>query len=195
MSNVIFERYKDSSFENYICETKEQKELVSYLLECCNKKKFDRNIVIMGSVGIGKTHLAYAIMNLMLTKKKINKDYEYYSNLDMDYNDLPVSIQYTSIKEMIDKIKNAWNKKENTDLKNEKDCDLLIVDEIGIQYGSDMERIEMFDIFNHRYNKNKATLVISNLNKSQIYEFIGLRIADRIFGNAKIFEIKGKSKR
>lgn len=43
------------------------------------------------------------------------------------------------------------------------DPDLLILDEVGVQFGSDTEKLILFEIINGRYEASRPTIVISNL--------------------------------
>ena len=51
--------------------------------------------------------------------------------------------------------------------------DLLILDEVGMQHGSDFERNLLFDVMNERYENRRATLVISNLHKDAVVHLLG----------------------
>lgn len=181
-------RFKNCTFDNFKPETKEQEEAIVYLKDCV-VNGFKDNIAIMGGVGTGKTHLAYAIINALETIK----DYGYYQ---MYTNE---KVNMTTIKSMIDNIRNTW-KKEADNLDHSIVADysrvpLLIIDEIGVQYGSESERVELFEIFNNRYNDMLPTMILSNLNKEQIGKVLGQRIIDRVFSGSKTFEFVGKSKR
>jgi DNA replication protein DnaC len=57
---------------------------------------------------------------------------------------------------------------------------LLIIDEIGVQFGSPFETNLMFDILNERYEKLRPTLLLSNLTAPEIKAFLGERIYDRL---------------
>jgi DNA replication protein DnaC len=58
--------------------------------------------------------------------------------------------------------------------------DLLIIDEIGVQFGSEFEKNMMFDILNERYEKRRPTLLLSNLTAQEVKLFLGERIYDRL---------------
>lgn len=182
-------RFKDCTLENYKIDTSEQKALVEYLKSCIDNG-FKDNIVIMGGVGLGKTHLAYAVVNKLEEIKE-------YSQAPMFYTRKKVEL--TTIKAIIDGIRACW--KQNADeqdykfIRRIKEIPLLIVDEVGVQYGTESERLELFDIFNSRYNDMLPTMIISNCNKEQISKILGQRIVDRLFGGAKTFELQGASKR
>ena len=61
--------------------------------------------------------------------------------------------------------------------------ELLVLDEIGVQFGSDAEKLIMFDIINERYEAMRPTILISNLALSGLSEFVGDRIVDRMKEN------------
>ena len=59
-------------------------------------------------------------------------------------------------------------------------CELLVIDEIGVQSGTDAESRALFDVFNARYEEMKPTLFISNLNLQRFAEAVGGRIMSRL---------------
>lgn len=58
--------------------------------------------------------------------------------------------------------------------------DLLIIDEVGVQTGTDAESKALFDVFNERYQNLKPTVLISNLDAAGFVQAVGRRIADRV---------------
>jgi DNA replication protein DnaC len=60
------------------------------------------------------------------------------------------------------------------------DMDLLILDEIGVQFGSETERNLLFDVLNERYEDCKPTLLLSNLPKQDVAKYLGERVMDRL---------------
>jgi DNA replication protein DnaC len=58
--------------------------------------------------------------------------------------------------------------------------DLLILDEVGVQFGSDTEKLLLFDVLNERYEQRKPTLLLSNLALDGVKAFLGERIYDRL---------------
>lgn len=178
----VFERYKDCSFDNF--KSNVDVEILK------NPKALKNNIILIGGVGTGKTHLAYAILNMLCEKKELSSGYRYYSS---DF------VHYASCKEIIDNIKKCWDKGADeydfNVIKTYKEIPLLIIDEVGVQYGTDSERIELFEIINERYNNCYPTIAISNYSKQQIVKTLGLRITDRLFGGAVIIELNGNSYR
>ena len=185
-------RFKACSLDNFKCESREQQEMINYFKNCL-EKGFNENVILIGGVGLGKTHIAYSLINSLekIKKSEYSKaSFEYYTN---------EKAELTTIKGIIDAIRACWHKDadeiDRNTVKRVKSIGLLIVDEVGVQYGTDSERLELFDIFNYRYNEMLPTMILSNLNREQIDRTLGQRISDRLFGGAKIFELKGQSKR
>ena len=182
---IINKRFESASLENFVCNTDNEKNLVAYLSRCIDEG-FKQNVIIIGGVGTGKTHLAYAVLNSVADKFECN-GYKFYSEKN---------VAYRSIKAVIDEIKNSWRDATSIspvyELSNVK---TLILDEIGVQYGSNSERTELYDVFNNRYNNMLPIVAISNHSLPELQKILGQRIYDRLIDNAVVFELKGKSKR
>lgn len=58
--------------------------------------------------------------------------------------------------------------------------DLLVIDEVGVQRGTDDEQIILFDVIDRRYADLRPTIIITNLNGAAFAEVIGPRIMDRL---------------
>lgn len=177
----VYPRYENCTFDNFKSEQN-----VDVLK---NPRTLKNNVVITGGVGTGKTHLAFAILNQ--EEKKLERNgYRYYSSS---------FVRYVTVKEMIDNVRKCWSKTSDSydveEVNKYKEIPLLIIDEIGVQYGSDSERIELFEIFNERYNNMLPSIVISNYNRQQIAKTLGLRITDRLYGGATEIELTGTSRR
>jgi hypothetical protein len=61
--------------------------------------------------------------------------------------------------------------------------DLLVLDEIGVQYGTETEQKILFRIIDLRYEEMKPTILISNLAIPAFTEFVGERVVDRMREN------------
>ena len=124
-----------------------------------------RCIVMIGDTGTGKSHLACAVA----------------SHVIKEYGG---TARFTSVSEINRLVRESkgYNAKysETEVIEAFGNYDLLIVDEVGIQSGSDAESRALFDVFNARYQNMKSTIVISNLNQAQVREALGQRIFDRL---------------
>lgn len=182
-------RFENVTFENYKCFSDEQKKLV-LLLNTINPETLNKNIIILGNCGVGKTHLCYSFV------KKHSKPYESEEFQGLQTN----NIEYRTIKQIIDLIRACWSKSadryDQIIVDNIKNAKILIIDEVGVQYGTASERNELYEIFNYRYENELPIIACSNHTQNEICEdFLGTRIYDRLFGGAEIFEFRGKSMR
>ncbi len=179
---IVLPRFEKASFDNYECTTNEQRRLIEALRRGV-QQGFDRNIVILGSVGTGKTHLAFAVKNA-LSKVDEFRGMKFYTD---------DRCAYTTAKTLIDDIHEAWKDRdcENPVYKLTK-TDLLILDEMGL---SQNERTELYDLINARYERCKPMICISNNTPAELQNVLGQRIYDRISGGAEFFEISGTSYR
>lgn len=122
-------------------------------------------LVMCGKPGTGKNHLALAIARHAITEHQS-------------------SAVFTTALKIAREYKSTWSKGS---VKTEDDViryftrpDLLIIDEIGVQFGSDAEKLIMFEIINTRYERMKPTILISNQTKEELAAFIGERVIDRM---------------
>ena len=58
--------------------------------------------------------------------------------------------------------------------------ELLVIDEIGVQSGTDAESRALFDVFNTRYEHMKPTIFISNLQLDGFADAVGGRVMSRL---------------
>jgi DNA replication protein DnaC len=69
--------------------------------------------------------------------------------------------------------------------------DLLVLDELGRSFDTPWERTTFFRILDRRYANQKPTLLVSNLSKDELGEFLGAGVVDRIMqsgGKVLVFD-------
>lgn len=175
----IPKRFQDKTFDNYQLseDNDNQEEVFNRVVAFSEEFKpsseeskpsqehSGRCIVMIGDTGTGKSHLACAVASLVI------KEYG-------------GTARFTSVSEINRLVRESkgYNAKysETEVIEAFGNYDLLIVDEVGIQSGSDAESRALFDVFNARYQNKKSTIVISNLNQAQVREALGQRIFDRL---------------
>lgn len=171
----IPKKFRDKTFENFIVgnegQAKALRKCKAYAGNFREMITIGRSMVFTGSTGTGKTHLANAIANEI-----IEQGYTAY---------------FTAVRKLLTEVKSTWRsnspKSEAEVIKNFAELDLLTIDEIGVQFDTDSEKMILFDVINARYENNKPTIILSNLavtstseTETSIESILGARIMDRL---------------
>jgi DNA replication protein DnaC len=163
----IPERLKGCSFANYAAATDPQKAAKQAVMEFVDQfeshLKTGESLILAGKPGTGKGHLAASAMNLLMPRY------------------LPI---YTTCLDMIRSVRETWRKdskySESQVLQELEDAALLVIDEIGVQYGTDGEQTIIFDVLDRRYRQMRPTIFITNQDRDGFKAFIGERAYDRL---------------
>lgn len=182
-SNIPY-RLMKKTIESFKTENKKQetcKNICQEFSDIASREKTDdtfNNIVMFGSVGTGKTHLAVAIV-----KKCID-------------NLVPARIM--TVNEIVSLVRSTWRGGEKTELQiiNElSELSVLAIDEIGATLETETEKNIISQIIDKRYSGMKKTIFITNLSKKGLEDCLGERSIDRIFSESKTLVFDWESKR
>lgn len=126
-------------------------------------RKRGSGLILSGLPGTGKSHLAIAVLQALLPE---------------------ICGRYTTCMGVIRSVRNTWRKdseRSETDiLRAYADLPLLVLDEIGAQYGTDGEQTILFDVLDMRYREMQPTIFLTNQNQKGLAEFVGERTFDRM---------------
>lgn len=165
----IPERFMVCGFGNYVVEHEQQQQALDAAMGYANDwvrvRAQGRGAIFLGNVGTGKTHLAVAIGKQVMRKHG-------------------ASVLFISVQRAVRSIKDTWARgsavSETQAVAVLTFPDLLILDEVGVQHGSDYERQVMFDVLNERYETRKPTLFLSNKTIDEVRAVLGERVMDRL---------------
>lgn len=121
------------------------------------------NILLFGDTGTGKTFLSHCIARELL--------------------DTGHSVIYFSANQLFDILaQNTFSRSQAhaADYRNIFDCDLLIIDDLGTEFPNTFNTSQFFVCLNERMNRQKSTLISSNLNLLDIATLYSERIFSRI---------------
>lgn len=173
--------FEDFEAGNEVCaETLRQSRLYAENFE--RIKRTGTGLFFYGSTGVGKTHLACAILQT-LAKRGIQG-------------------VYAMTWEVIFNVKSS--KFGENPLKPYVDAPILVLDEIGVQSGSRFEETVLYPLIDSRVAIRRPTIFISNLQpdvKDQSYKgetvrrLIGDRLWDRIQHRSIFLRLTGESHR
>jgi DNA replication protein DnaC len=119
----------------------------SYVNTWTEMRKRGTGLVFVGANGRGKTGLACGIANTIMR----------------EYN---ATALFMSVRGVIRHQADTWGRKGKTEaeaLKELVEPDLLIIDEAGVQAGTEMEMMLLTEAINGRYAYRRPTFLISNL--------------------------------
>ena len=145
-------RFLDKSFDNYVPRSGAQRKILeivqAYVAEFPQNLEAGRCLGLLGQVGNGKTHLGVAVL-----REVILQDY---------------SAKYVRAYDLYKAIKESWNsvgdkRSESETTREFTGPDLLVLDEVGVQFFTQAEETLMFQVIDSRYGQQKPTVIISNL--------------------------------
>jgi len=178
----ISNRYFDASLDNLAPCSAQQARAIDYLRVYSSEimaGTASNSVIITGGVGTGKTMMASALINSIVERKQC---------------------EIIKCIDLIRSLKATWNRNnEQTEkeiIEKYTQLDLLVIDEVGVQFGSDTEKMFIFDVIDGRYENALPTVLISNQPMNKISEFIGDRVVDRLRqGGGELFVLDGESGR
>lgn len=148
-----------------------------YIEEYPNWKQ--ESLLVWGTYGNGKTHLAASVTNELNRKGYI--------------------VVFQSVPELLRRIKSTFNREnKETDhqiMKALLECDLLVLDDIGAEKLTDWVQELMFNIIDGRYRKGLPIFYTSNLKPLELSNQIGARSYDRLVETSLTIENKATSYR
>ena len=152
------------------------------MISYCEKfPETDKNIVIAGSVGTGKSYLAGCIANELLAK---------------DFN--VIFISACELNSILLKYHTAPIDEKGIYLDLLTDCDLLIIDDLGSEpiYKNVTEEYLLM-IVSERMNKNNPFIITTNLEQEQLLDRYGDRTLSRLNDkrHGVFIQIKGEDLR
>ncbi|MDR0703196.1 MAG: ATP-binding protein [Azoarcus sp.] len=164
----IAPRFEGCTFASFRAETPDQEAVLrtcrAYADSFDVAARTGRCLILRGNPGTGKNHLAVAI-----TKQVMAAGY---------------TALHATAYEIICRIRETWGRRgEQTEqdvTRTFGEVDLLVIDEVGRQYGTEGEQIHLFHVIDHRYRLMKPTVVISNKRLDEIRAYLGNAALDRL---------------
>lgn len=168
-------RYRDCSFENFRIASPAHRRVHAACLAFADALRTNQGhgLFLIGPPGTGKSHLGSA-----LVKRAIEQ--------------LLVSAQMHSARDIIRMLRATWGKAaqgrawdgmavtEEHVLEDLIGVGLLVIDEVGVSFGSESEQIQLFDVIDGRYTMQRPTVLLSNLGLPQLKPALGDRAYDRL---------------
>lgn len=181
----IPENMRSFSFDNFDTVYYDNPEEVAEKLLKCHQLVADIkqgagkfNLILLGDVGRGKTHLSIAMANAVLG----NGQTAIYKRID-DLLDLIRTYKFD---------KEHESNNGNFELEQLKICDLLVIDDLGAENVTAFAVSQLRIIIEERNLRNKPWIINSNLSINELQSVYGQRVVDRMIEKAVIYQLNSK---
>lgn len=176
--------FRDRTFDAYETLTPEMADAARIVREFAGDFWSRHNragtfLVLGGERGTGKSHLAIAAAAAVMARG---------------------TAMYTRAGDLIRRVRGTWRRDSQ---QSEEEVlslfsvgiDLLVIDEVGVQRGTEDEQLILFDVLDRRYSELRPTILLTNLSGPAFAEFLGPRIMDRLRERAVFVPFKWESYR
>lgn len=177
----------DCTFESFIVDERfypgKAFDKAEKIVESCrgyaaNFTTKSKSLLLLGGVGVGKTHLSLAIANVV-----INRGY---------------SVIFGNSQNIISDLQ-AEEFNENREIQYDKravlNCDLLIIDDLGTEVLNQSRIAILYNIINSRLLSKLPTIISSNFTLDELEEKYDQRIFSRITGEYSSLTLEGNNVR
>lgn len=165
--SAIPKRFIGRGFENFTVRNDGQGKALQIVREYAEQfdahLKTGHGLVLSGKPGTGKSHLAAAVMQGILANH---------------------SVLYVTCMDVIRMVRETWRRDSD---ESERDVlqrlgrmALLVIDEVGVQYGTEGEQTILFDVLDLRYRDMLPTILMTNQDLAGAKTFLGERTWDRV---------------
>jgi len=163
----IGKRFEGKTFDDYVAECKSR----SRIIEIARNFASDFDVALkrgtwlffVGNPGTGKT-----LLSCIIAQDVMKAGY---------------SVLYVKARDVFRMVKESWRrdseKKESEIIAELKAVDFLIIDEIGVQFGSDAERGILYDVLDGRYEDMKPLIATTNRGFEDLSAIVGEHNLDR----------------
>jgi len=163
-------RFAGKRFDTFRAENPDQRRALAVCRKYADKwpqvSKHGTWIALIGGCGTGKGHLAAAIANEVMEKHL-------------------ATVLFIKFYELACQIRDSWargaEEREAEILEKVRKVDLLILDEIGVQFDTDAERRILYSVVDWRYEYKRPTIFTTNLDLEELERLAGERIVDRLY--------------
>lgn len=131
------------------------------------------NLLMMGTVGTGKTGLAMGAMRALFLRGR--------------------TVLYKTVPDLLDSMrpKRDGDTHDLVSMRNLQRVHCLLLDDLGAEKPTEWAQEQLYMIVNERYLQERPTIVTTNLTMPQLEARIGERIISRLTESAALVEVLG----
>lgn len=182
----ISQRHSQCSFKNFEVLNADQQAALTqceqFAASFSSRRNKGQTLILHGPPGTGKNHLATAIC--------------------VEVKKAGFSAAIITASDLLSRIRDTWgaaveySPSETQIIQKFGEIDLLVIDEVGRQSGSQNEKNIFFRVINARYEAVVPTIILSNYSCEEIAQWIGQATYDRLReGGGQAIEFAWKSQR
>ena len=131
-----------------------------------------RSLLFSGATGLGKTFLSACIAR-QVAESGHSVVYATAGKLFADYEAV------------------KFERAEPDSLRDYRDCDLLIIDDLGTEMTTEFVKAALYEVVNSRLLDRKAAVISTNLNERDLEARYGGQIASRLLGSYRVVYFLG----
>lgn len=136
-----------------------------------------RNLLFMGTTGLGKTHLSSAIAKAVIDRG-YDVVYETANNIFGDFE--------------YERFGRGYQAQGESRTARYFDCELLIIDDLGTEVSNQFTVATLYNLLNSRLIDEKSMIISTNIGKEELFSRYADRITSRIFGEFELVLFAGK---
>jgi DNA replication protein DnaC len=160
-------RFRTTTFDSFTAHNDGQRKALATCVAFAAGVRFDgwASLMLIGPPGTGKTHLGAAAARQVIHNGG--------------------SARYLTARDLVRTVRATW-RRDSPQSEDEVIEDialntaLLVLDEVGVGFGTDAEVAQLFDVLDKRYQACNPVLIISNLGVPELRVALGERLFDRL---------------
>lgn len=160
----VSKRNANVFFDDVLTNSKAEEDAKALCVKYVSDLPHCKNLLFTGDCGTGKTMMASAMVNESARRYQTGA--------------------VRTVRQLVRQFEEARDfnssDSESKALKWLVDLDLLVIDEVGVQKGTNNELMILEEIVDGRYGEMKPTVFLSNFSGGQMSEILGVRIVSRI---------------
>ena len=172
--NFSLELYPDRFYPDYgtTARTLMQKNLAFCRKYAQEFRPGARSLLFSGATGLGKTFLSGCVAR-QVSENGYSVVYVTAGKLFLDFEAV------------------KFERAEAGSLRDYRDCDLLIVDDLGTEMTTEFVKASLYELVNTRLLERRTSLISTNLNEDNLEARYGGQIASRLLGGYRVIYFLG----